>query len=249
MESPPPPPPPLPPRPMTALANRRCWTEPTVRLWWLLGALILGMILVYSADRLWTWMADNRLIQHGTVVSAKVIEANGTTIPSQKYPPNSPVKLQFDWHGETQTVDGFLEDRPTSDYIIVGSEVPIRVDPNDPTNWTYRSQITGIGETLFVTWILLPIPPLLLAFAMLKRNRMRKIWSSSSAVLAVVSSRRQTPIAPRSFSVQCSLLDRSDKRLYVVYVPAEGGKLGKGDLLWILPARGNTRPAAAMWFQ
>ena len=50
------PPPPPSPRPMTPLARRHCWTEPSVRLWWLLGALILGMILVYSADRLWSWM-------------------------------------------------------------------------------------------------------------------------------------------------------------------------------------------------
>jgi hypothetical protein len=244
MESPPPPP--QFPRPMTALVARRCWTEPSVRLWWLLGVLILGMILVYSADRLWSWMQENRLIQHGDIVSAKVMEANGQTITHQAQPPTSPVRLEFDWHGQSQVVDGFLEDR--ADYIVVGDNVPIRVDPNDVTNWTYRSQITGIGETLFVTWILLPIPPLLFAFAMLKRNRLKKIWSSSVAVLAVVSSRRQTPIAPRSYSVQCSLQDRSDKRMFVVYVPAEGGKLNKGDLLWILQLRGDRRPAAAMWF-
>src|SRR5271155_1115705 len=157
------PPPPPSPRPMTPLARRRCWTEPAVRLWWLLGALILGMILVYSAGRLWSWMAENQLIQHGEIVSAKVIEADGKTIAHQAMPPYSPVKLEFDWHGQTQVVSGFLEDRPTADYIIVDDNVTIRVDPNDVTNWTYRSQITGIGETLFVSWMLLPIPPLLLA--------------------------------------------------------------------------------------
>lgn len=233
---------------MTPLASRRCWTEPTVRLWWLLGTLILGMILVYSADRLWSWTDENRLIEHGDLVSAKVVEANGLTISHQALPPNSPVKLEFDWHGQSQVVSGFLEDRATSDYIIVGNSVNIRVDPNDVNNWTFRSQITGIGETLFVTWILLPIPPLLLALAMQKRNRLRKLWHSSPALLAVVSARKQTPIAPRSSALQCSLQDRSDKRLFVVYVPAEAGRLNKGDLLWVLIKRGQGRPAAASWF-
>ena len=133
---------------------------------------------------------QNRLIQHGDIISAKVIEANGLNMQHQKLPPNSPVKLEFDWHGQDEVVSGFLEDRPTADYIIVDDNVTIRVDPNDVTNWTYRSQITGIGETLFVSWMLLPIPPLLLAVAMRKRNRLKKIWCLGSAALAVVSGRR-----------------------------------------------------------
>jgi hypothetical protein len=63
-----------------------------------------------------------------------------------------------------------------------------------------------------------------------------------------VSKRRQTPIAPRSYAVHCSLADRSDKRLFVVYVPAAAGRFNKGDLLWILLARGGSRTAAAIWF-
>jgi hypothetical protein len=244
-----PPAPPPPPRRMTPLARRRCWTEPSVRLWWLLGAVILGMILLYSGDRLWEWTVENRLIQHGTIVSAKVTQANDVVIPGHSEPPESPVNLEFDWNGQTQQVSGFLEDRPSSQYIIVDSNVPIRVDPNDPTIWTYRSQITGIGETLFVTWFLLPIPPLLLAMAAFKKNQFRKTWQSSPAALAVVSDRRQTPIAPRSYAIHCSLADRSDKRLFVVYIPASAGRLNKGDLLWILLfPRGGSKPAAAVWF-
>jgi hypothetical protein len=233
---------------MTRLSSRRCWTEPSVRLWVLLSATILCMILIYSGDRLWFWMAENRLIEHGTIISAKVNEAGGVGIPGDSLPPTSAVKLEFDWHGQSQIVDGFLEDRAAADYIKVGSNVTIRVDPNDPTNWTYRSQITGIGEVLLVTWIMLPIPPLSFGVAMLKRNRLAKIWRSSGAALAVVSKRRQTPIAPRSYAVHCSLADRSDKRLFVVYVPAKAGRFNKGDLLWILLARGGSRTAAAIWF-
>ncbi len=251
--TPPPPPSPV-PRPISPLVRRRCWTEPAVRLWWLIAAAILTLILAYGGDRFWSWHLENRLILSGVPVSAKIVEAGGVavareTMKGQHVEPTAQVTLEFDWHGQTQRVDGTLEDRTTD--IPIDSDVTIHVDPDDPTVWTYRSEPVSLAQELFLVLILLPIPIALAGWATMQRRKLLAAWKHGDAVAGVVSDRRQTPIAPQSYAVRCSIPSRRDKRLFTVFVPAAGAKLNKSDPIWlILPAPGQRgRPTAAMWYQ
>src|SRR2546423_15682013 len=94
--------PPAAPRPMTPLARRRAWTEPTVRVWWLIALGILLLIAAYVADRAWAWRGRNKLITDGTPVTAKIVEANGQAGSPLEGVPGSPVPTGFAWQGQPQ---------------------------------------------------------------------------------------------------------------------------------------------------
>ncbi len=239
-----------PPREVSGLADRRAWTEPGVRVWWMLAIVILLIVAVYAVDRFWAWHVQNRLIVDGTLVSAKVASAGGLTIENENVAADSAVALTFDWKGKPQQVVGFLEGRPAGNYITIGKMVPIRVDPDDPTVWTYRTENTILIHELFVGLIVLPLAPILAGVAIYRRKKVLQTLRHGEAALAVVSERRQTPIAPLSYMVRCSLRDRPDRRIHVVHVPRGGAVLGKGDLLWVLlPPVRNGPMVAMMWFE
>lgn len=243
-----PPGPPDAPRQATPLARRRAWTEPTVRVWWLLAVAIFLLTVVYAVERIWVWNAQGKLIRDGTVIVAKVVEVNGQAITNLKQPPDSMTTLEFDWQGVPQRVRGQLEDH--TDYIVVGQSQSIHVDPADPNNWTARVQPAPLVQSLFLGFVLLPLPVVLIVIAAAKRKRIWNTWENGQAALAVVLERQQTPVAPLSYAIRCSLRDRRDKRILTVFVPRAGAALKKNDLLWVLlPGSKSAKPVAASWFQ
>jgi len=239
------------PRPLTPLAQRRAWTEPRVRIWWLLAVVFFVLTLVLLLDRIWVHGDENRLITDGKLVEAKVIESNGITMNTKQMPPESPVTLEFDWNGQTQQVTGTLEDR--TEYIVIGKTLPIRVAPDDPQNWTYRSVPSPLLHELIMVFVLLPLSPLFALIAARKHRTYLQTWHHGEAALGVVTERRQSPIAPMSYAIRCNLRDRGDKRIFTVFVPPAGRSLRASDPIWlILPLRTgkkNRPPVATMWFE
>lgn len=241
-----------PPRPLTPLTYRRGWTEPSVRVWWLLAIVLLILILIYAIDNLWSWGTETHLIHHGTIVQATVVAANinaanPLSIHGENVESDAELKLEFDWHGKPMQVVGQLDGR--TERIAIGQTVPIRVDQNNPSLWTYRAEPTSLAQSLFIGLVLLPILPLLVIVAALKRKKLLHIWQQGEAVVGIVAERRQTPIAPRTYAIRCSLRDRGDKQLHTVYVPHGNGVLNPGDPLWLLILRQRGAKAiAADWF-
>jgi hypothetical protein len=234
---------PPPPRPLTSIAARRAWTEPSVRLWWLMALAVLAMILAYAADRLWDRHVENRLIANGLPLAAKVLGTPDHHTPGQTADPGDAVSLTISWRGQATQVVGALT-RPST----IGNTIAIRVDSSDPRNWTDQTEPVPLANALFVGLLLLPIVPLLAAVAAVRRRGMTETWQLGELALAVVTDRRQVPIAPLSYAVRCSLPDGGDRRLRTVYVPPAGRLLGKGDALWLILPPGRGRPVAAMWF-
>ena len=234
--------PPACPRPPTSLSRRRAWTEPSVRLWWLMALAVLVMILCYAADRLWARHVENRLIATGLLVDARVISAGLHGTFGQTADVGDPVAIGIQWHGQATRLQGTL-----TRASFIGLTIPIHVDPTDPTVWTDQAAATPMVNALFVGLLLLPIVPVLAGVAALRRRGLLRTWQSGAAQPAVVSDRRQTPIAPLSYAVRCSWRD-GDRRLFTVYVPRHGRSLARGDELWILVPPGRGRPVAAMWF-
>ena len=232
------------PRPLTPLASRRAWTEPRVRLWWLMAAAVLLAILAYAGDRLWDRRAENQLIANGVPVTATVVSTEQHATAGQTAAVDEPVTIGFAWHGKPVNAQGTLT-RPS----FIGRTVDVHVDPADPTNWTDRTAPTPLSDALFVGLLLLPIAPVLLGVAWLARRSVVRTYRTGASAVAVVSARRQVPIAPLSHAVRCSFRDGTDRRLHTVYVPRGGGRLAKGDVLWVVlpPRRG--KPVAAMWFE
>jgi hypothetical protein len=239
----------LPPRPPTPLAVRRSWTDPGTRVWWILAGLILLMCAALIVDRVWLWVQENQLIRNGTVVTAEIVEANtGSTVPHQLVEMDEMISVQFNWKGQQQTAVGYPRDR--TQHYLINQKLNIRVDPNDPTTWTDLTQNEPLMLTLFVGLMILPIPPVLVLIAALKRKQIWKTWQTGDGVVAVVAERRQTPVAPGAYAVRCSMRDSRDRRLFTVYLPRRGGDVAKDDLIWlIVPKEKKARPLAAGWFQ
>jgi hypothetical protein len=219
-------------------------------MWWLLALAILVMTLVFAVDRVWAWHTESQLISNGLAINAKVTEVNGQAITNLRQPGNSPATLVFDWRGQPQQVRGILEDRADSDYVVVGQTVPIRVDPNDPNNWTARTQPPSLAQSLFVGLFMVPLALVLLPVAALKRNHLLQTWQNGQASLAVVIQRQQAPLAPLSQAIRCGLRDGRDRRVFTVFVPRGAATLRKNDLLWIvMPNAKSSKPVAARWFE
>src|SRR5690242_18967764 len=63
---------PAPPRPLSARARRRSWVEGSVRVWLILAILVLVATFFFAQDQTLSSLQLRLLIDHGTVVNAKV---------------------------------------------------------------------------------------------------------------------------------------------------------------------------------
>ena len=238
---------PAPPRPVTGRVRFRAWVDPHVRFWWLSGAgLVVVGVWILLANYL-EWHRGERLIRAGTVVQATVAEAAGVSFAGKQMPPDSRVRLQFNFNGQPREVSGYLEGRKQSDFILIGSTVPIRIDPNHPDVWTARTEPTPLPLELIGGSIALPAGLLLLVVSFaLARSRLAT-WTEGAPVAALVVSSRHTALAPRSWAAQCTPADEADKRVFGVYLPPTAD-VSPGAPAWLLFRHNSAEPLAAEWF-
>jgi hypothetical protein len=236
-----------PPREMTSRVSMRIWFDPRVRFWVIVAGFLLLLFSYFSLLRILEWRQEWDLIRHGTLVTATVgmegIGRSGYVIP-----PGNPVTLSFNSNGQAQQVSGNLEGHASS--VSTGETIQIRIDPNDPTRWTDMSEPRGLGGDMIGPLLLLPIVPIALLVAWLKRRRLILAWTGGPAEAAVVAGRHQTALAPMAHVIKCSFRDREDKRLFVVYLPRAFSKLKSGDVIWLLASPQKAGPAiAAAWLE
>ena len=225
---------PDPPRPLSPTAARRAWTEPTVRPWWLIAAVVMVAAVGYVIAMLVEVVPENRRVTRGTAVMAMVERTVAHQIAGQSADAGDNVNVSFIWHGERHTSNGWLT-RST----VVKATIPIRVDPGDPAKWTDRTEPTPLLPAMVVGLLALPLVPVLLAVAWARRQSVARTYRRGRSAVAIVNDRRTVPIAPLSYAVRCRLRDADgDRRLHTVYVPhAAGRPLAKGDAVWDHPPR------------
>ncbi len=237
------PPPPV-PRVVTPHVSRRAWTEPSVRVWWLIALSIFIVFLVYVVDRLWEREIDRRLIRDGAVVQAKMMGTADKYITGQKFSPGDIVNVQFSYNGQDFNVPG-----PIHDTMAVGQMFPIHVDKESPAVWTDLNDTAPLLASMFVGFLFLPFAPLALAVAIIKQRALKSQWETGEPAAAIVQDRRQTPVAPLSYAIRCSLRDHRNKQLFTVYVPSSGATLEPENVIWVINSNLQSRPVAAMWFE
>ena len=91
----------------------------------------------FLASELYKWNQVRNIVNNGTPIIA-TITAMGDGSLRGTVSPDNPVELQFTYNDHECAVDGWLEGRTES--ISMKQSVPIRIDPNDPTKWTYLTQ-------------------------------------------------------------------------------------------------------------
>lgn len=240
--------PPAPPRPVTACVSRRAWADPNVRFWWAAGLVLAAIGAYLLITRYLDWRRDARLIESGAEVPATVVEAGELTVRDKKVSGDSPVRLQYEWQGQFHEVRvASLEGRSSGDYIVIGSTIPIRIDPNRPGVWTPRTRPASLPQELIGGLIALSLGILLLAQSALVRSRLLKTWRTGKSELAVVFGARHTALAPRAWSVECTTADDADHRIFAVWLPAHAD-VRESLPLWLLFPQGKGRPLAVSWF-
>jgi hypothetical protein len=157
-------------------------------------------------------------------------------------PPDSPVRLVFDFNGSSNTVRGFLEGRV--DPISPRQQVSIRIDPNDPQHWTYLTTAPPIVRGLLASLLVFPFAAAALLAAWFLRRRVLRIWKTGDAELFMVESTSQSALAPSSRVVRCKDVDGRSALLVRVFVPRNLADLRPGDVLWLIHRPG--KPAAAL---
>lgn len=260
--TPPPPPPapgspvgllPDPPRPVTTRAARRAWADPGVRFWWVagVGLLLAAGYMTFAGYRAWSHQAW--LARHGTVVQAKVVQANQLVWEGRGAPPDADVVLAFDWAGRPHRTTGRLANRRPGEFIFVGRLEPIRVNPADPNDWTAFTGPPPAGGFFLGTIVATPPAALALLAAWLARRGVLRTYRDGRVVPARVVGRQQTALAPNSAAVRCAPVadDGTPGRVVTVYVPkrpaGDAGDAGDEVLVLCRPTGGG-RPLAADWF-
>jgi len=241
-------PPPTTPRSVTPTAKRRAWTDPRVRFWWGAGIVLLGAAVYLMIGRTIAWKRNSRLSLEGTPVAAKVLQAEESVAPGKTVAGDKPVRLSYAFNGKTYEVTApYLDGRRSDEFLIVGNEIPIRVDPSDPTRWTPRASPAPLAPELVGGTITLGIGAAVVLLGVLMRSRLLGTWKNANAVAAVVLQARHTALSPGSWAVKCSPVDESDTRVFEVFMRSGAG-VSEGTVFWILlPDTG--RPVAAGWFE
>jgi len=240
-----PPSPPPPPRALTPRALRRSLVEPRVRFWWATALVLLAaavfFLVLYSSK----WYEELKIVQHGTSITATVHRVGDSEVNGVgNLPPDYPVVLQFDFNDVQYTVSGYLEGRKES--ISPKQKVPIKIDPDDPNQWTYLTESPPIweSEAVLSAGLMAPFVAAAALVSWLLRRRVLATWQTGTANLFMVEGTTQTALAPSSRAVRCRPLEGRDHRLVSVFIPRRVADPKVGELLWLIHPPG--KPAAAL---
>jgi hypothetical protein len=93
----------------------------------------------------------------------------------------------------------------------------------------------------------LPLIPIVLLAGYAQVRSLLNLWKNGVSAVAVIYDRKQSPIAPMSYALRCSLQGNRQKTLFTVFVPRIAYGLEKGDLIWVITPPKKGRPIAALW--
>jgi hypothetical protein len=235
--------PPPAPRDLTPAVRRRSWIESRVRIWWLMGLILLMIAGYYAVSRIYFWNEEARLIRSGTKIEAEVMhwDIGGIAPKGKVVPADTGVDLEYIFNGQTYRVHGQLAGR--KEQIVTRTMVPIFIDPANPTHWTARMQPSSLAQELLSAMLLAPIVVVLFAVSVLQRFHVLRIYREGDAVLAEVVGIGHSAAAPLSRLVRCALHGGREARVVKVLLPA-GKTPDIGQLLWLIaPAN---RPEQAL---
>jgi hypothetical protein len=242
-------PPPAVPRPLTRFVRLRALTEPRVRFWLLAAIVLAGIGIYFLANSFHMRAHEAWLIEHGVPVRATIYVAGETSVPRRKEARDSAVVLHFQWHGQ-EFESGASKLPGRQQMIETGSILPIHVNPDNPNDWTWLNEPFPIMNRAFGAIITFPLAALVMLYAFLRRAMLLRTWRDGQAVEALVVNARSTAVAPRCRAVEATPSDEKEKRVFIVYLPANQANIEAGDVLYII--RDGTRSTSAIaagWFE
>jgi hypothetical protein len=223
---------PPPPRPMTRGAKWAGWMEPHARFWWLVALCLFIAAVCEAGVETSDWIADKNLVEHGVVVQAMIGGLH------HMRPPGSDLDLSFDYNGQTYNVSGPLEGPERS--ALENTQIPIRIDPNDPTQWTSRTYMEPLIHSMLGAGLALLTGAVTLGVSYLIRQRVLRIYRLGDSMPIQIVSLRSSALAPRSKLAQFTRYGFNDNDLNSVILPAAfAKKASAGDVLWVYCLKGK----------
>jgi len=223
------------PREVTPHGSRAAWGDLHVRFWWICAVAISIIMLVLGVDRGLAGSKEKTLIKHGVRVRAVITGMEGSHRVGYTLPRDDSLNVQLLARmpdGRQLSLEGVLPAGGPA--IRIGQDLDIRVDPNDPSHWTDRTEMAGWGTELAIPLSLLPLIALLLALAMWRRRNVLMIWREGQPIDGIVVEIHQSAIAPLSRVVRYSIPANNDKRVFSALIPARAGVPAVGEVIDLL---------------
>ena len=235
------------PRRVTPRAARRAWAEAPVQFWWKSAIVIAAVAIGVGAGAAWKAVRERWLLENGLEVNAKIIAVRGITRLGYALPRDDNIPVTLRWT-KPDGVENLVETSLPmgKGYAKVGEDLPIRVDPDDASNWVEVTDILPWWRVLTIPLLMmLPISILLMAIALIKRWGVLKVWRVGHETDGVVVDLRNASTAPRSRVVRYTVPTSTDKRIFRMLYPIGPGLPQKGETFRLLALRDKPKHAIA----
>ncbi|HEX4797570.1 MAG TPA: hypothetical protein VH370_27500, partial [Humisphaera sp.] len=236
------------PRPLTSRVRRRAWSEPHVRISWLIAAalLLISLAFIFSGWR--TQRRQMRLIRDSVLIDAEIFQAGDERVRNKTQSAESIVVLRFDWNGTQHETRGRpLEGR--REPVVIGSKVRIHVDRNDPDTWTTLDVPQELGQLILSGLIVLPIAAVAFLWTAWKYIGVLRLWREGQAIEALILDSHITALAPLSRAVRCTPADEQDKRVFSVIIPSAREPQPGEEVVILSRGAGAGRAIAVEWLE
>ena len=218
------------------------------RFWWL-SSLLLGLIAAaFAIFGYRAWTRESRLIRDGIRVDARIHAINHISRPGLSADPSNPVNLQFPWHGAIYTTH---MEQPLEGYgrfVRVGDTVQVRVDAQDPENWTALADARPLRDRVMEAILTLPAILAALLAAAWRRARVLSIWRTGQVTPSLVVSSSVSALAPMGQAVRCTPAQEGDSRVFTVYLVTGRTRREAGEAIEVLAKPGPGPLAVSVEF-
>jgi hypothetical protein len=234
------------PRLLGKSARRRSWNELPVRLWVVLSIVICVITIYLTASRVHQALKDRSLIHNGLDIKAKIISANGSPTP-KRWPRNEtiPATIRFVMPDGSQQEQTVLLDAKADAFAMVGTELAIKVDPDDPQRWTEQTVPAAWSGELTTPVMLIGLSLIVVATTLLRRQSVLRVWKNEPLVAATVVEIKHTALAPLSRVVKFTLVDSTNRRVWSILLPVRAGIPQPGETIWLISSQKNPARAIA----
>lgn len=227
-------------RPLTALARRRAWGELGVRPWTFLTLLMLLAAVVLTAVRWKAWRHEVDVVNHGTPVKAEVLYIGLSLLREGNRDEQLTVALNYTTPDGIKHTEqwGQLPRKPGTS-ISAKQFVDVKVDPNQPTFWTERTEAPPVTLVMITPLICLGVAIACGLIALARRQGSLRAYQLAEPRRATVVSVKQSPLAPFSKLVGVALDNAEDRRVRTLYWPNKLGPVHPKQVIEALVHKGR----------